>query len=142
MSVNVGQRAKSPLEAQVKADELVTYTIKILSNERTFNPKYQALADRVIDTAVDALVCIDEANDIMVGDDPALWDERRSLQRLGCRALRKFCTLLRICRGTYHLRKRRYVYWASLAYDALDIARRWRDSDANRYRHLSSRSAG
>ena len=138
MSVPVGQRSKSPLEVQVKADELVTHTIRIMSNDKVFDPKYSALSDRVINAAVDALVCLGEANDIMVNGDPELWATRRDLQREACRKLLTLRVLIRICRSTYHLRKRKYEYWTGLAWDTLSLARKWRDSDAKRYGHLSS----
>ena len=138
MSVPKGQRAESPFELQVMADDFVVHTIRIMSNEKVFDPRYSALADRVVDTAIDALVCLEAANDIYVNDDPSRWAERRSLQVRACSELMKLKTLLRVCRSTYHLRRGKYEHWAGLLRDTLATARKWRDSDAKRNRHLSS----
>lgn len=136
MSVPKGQRNHSVLEVQVKGDELVVHTVRIMANERTFDPKYQRLADIVLQVALDALMCIDEANDVRVDGDPDRWRERRRLQERGIRKLMGLCTLMRVCRRTYHMRGRKYAYWSGLAKDTLALARRWRDSDAKRYGHL------
>lgn len=61
MSVPVGQRTENTLEVLVRADELVAHTVKIMANEKVFDPKYSALADRTLDTALDVLTCLDEA---------------------------------------------------------------------------------
>ena len=137
MSVPVGQRTENTLEVLVRADELVAHTVKIMANEKVFDPKYSALADRTLDTALDVLTCLDEANEICVRDDPAAWAERRALQVHGCRALVKLRCLMRVCRTTYHMRRGKYEYWAKLARETLQLARAWRDKDAKRYGHLS-----
>lgn len=39
MSVPVGQRTENTLEVLVRADELVAHTVKIMANEKVFDPR-------------------------------------------------------------------------------------------------------
>ena len=131
-------RSKSKLDVQTKTEELVLHTIRIVSNERVFDPKYSVVADRVLDCAIGIGQDMWEANGIRVGDDKRKWAIRRGLQERACRHFDTLLYLMNVCRRLYHLRSGKYHHWVNLATEARDLARRWRDSDARRYGHLDS----
>ena len=54
MSVPEGKRSQSKLEAIMKARDLAAYTMKIRTNEKVFDPKYEDfLTKDIVDTAKD-----------------------------------------------------------------------------------------
>ena len=138
MSVHKGLRGPSHLDAQAKTEELVAHTIKILCNPNVFDPKYQALVDRVMDCAIGIGQDMWEANGIRVGDSPRKWAMRRDLQERACRGFDTLLYLIKICKPVFGLRNGKVYYWTKLTTDARDLARKWRDSDARRNGHLES----
>jgi hypothetical protein len=135
MSVPKGQRNESRLAVQVKCEELVRHTVHIMAG-KAFDPRYAELHARILDAAIGAGQDVWEANGIYVGDNPRRWIERRDLQERACRELDTLLYLMTISRRLDHLRSGKYRYWACLAREARDMARKWRDSDARRYRRL------
>lgn len=136
MSVPKGMRGESRLDVQVKVEDLVTHTIRIMSNERVFDPRYRDFGGRVIDCAVGIGQDMWEANGIRVNNDPRRWEARRALQERACRRLDTLLYLIGVCQRLYHLRRGKAEAWVRKAYEARDLARKWRDSDVRRYRHL------
>ena len=135
MSVPKGQRNESRLAVQVKCEELVRHTVHIMAG-KAFDQRYAELHARILDAAIGAGQDVWEANGIYVGDNPRRWIERRDLQERACRELDTLLYLMTISRRLDHLRSGKYRYWACLAREARDMARKWRDSDARRYRRL------
>lgn len=138
MSVPKAERSESKLLAHQKTEDMIVHTIRILANERVFDPNLHALADRVIDTAVSIGQDMWEANGIRVGDSPHKWSVRHGLQERACRHFDVLLYLMGLCRKAYHLRSGKYHAWVNLVTEARDITRKWRDSDADRYGHLVS----
>ena len=75
MAVNVGQRnvPDTPQYRGLKANELALklsiHTIKITSNPKVFDDKYQKVIDKIVDCAVNIQMSSWTANNIRVGDD-------------------------------------------------------------------------
>ena len=135
MSVPAPLRKESKLDTQVKCEELVEHTIRITSNPRVFDPKYQAFINRIVDVAIAVGMDVWEANGIRV-NDASDYRERHGLQQ---RAIREVNTLLYLMTGArklFHLRAGKYRAWVDKARTAKAFARNWRDSDAKRYGHL------
>ena len=138
MSVPVGERSESKLVAHEKTEDMIVHTIKILANEKVFDPNLHALADRVIDLAVSIGQDMWEANGIRVGDDPRRWEVRRHLQERACRHFDVLLYLMGLCRKAYRLRSRKYYAWVNKVREARDLTRKWRDADVRRYGRLES----
>jgi len=135
MSVPVGQRNESKLEAQVKCEDLVAHTVHITSNPNVFDPKYQAFINRVVDTAVGIGQDVWEANGIRVktAEDYRM---RHGLQERAVRQANVLLYLMTIAKKLFHLRGSKYRAWVEKARVAKAYVRNWRDSDARRYGHL------
>lgn len=133
MSVPVCQRSESKLEVQLRVEDLIIHTLRITSNPNVFDPTYSALTNRVIDCAVGIGQDIWEANGIKVRAGDKSWPTRHGLQNRAIRQMDVLLYLMTLCRRTFHLRSKKYEYWAALARDARALARKWRDSDAKRY---------
>lgn len=91
MSVPVGQRGKSKLDAHTKTEELVLHTLTITSNPNVFLDRNQALTKLVNECAVGIGRDVWQANLVRVGSDPRKWAHRRELQERACEG---FTTLL------------------------------------------------
>lgn len=132
MSVPVGQRSQSKLEAQLKVERLIAHTIQITSNPNVFDPKFHVLTDAVVKCSIQIGWHIWEANNIRV-DSREKWIERRALQD---RALRKFNVMLYLiglCKPTFGIRAGKYGHWVQLTREAKTLTAKWRDSDARRF---------
>ena len=134
MSVPESRRGHGKFEVLVKANDLAVYTIRIASNPKTFDVKYQtALADDIIRTAKDIYIKCKTANDIRVGEDPYKAQMRKRLQES---AIIDCCTLLALmdmAKRVYHLSAKRLKYWGKMTIEVRDMIRRWKDSDSKRY---------
>lgn len=84
MSVPVGQRGKSKLDAHTKTEELVLHTLTITSNQNVFLDRNQALTKLVNECAVGIGRDVWQANLVRVGSDPRKWVHRRELQERAC----------------------------------------------------------
>lgn len=138
MSVPVHERGTTKLVAHQRTEDMIVHTVRILANEKVFDPNLHVLADRVLDVAVSIGQDMWEANGIRVGDSPRKWETRRDLQERACRHFDVLLYLMGLCRKAYHLRSRKYEAWVRMVTEARDLARKWRDSDAQRYGHLES----
>ena len=121
----------------MKANALAKHTVHICSNERIFDPKYAAFTARLVDTTVCAGQLLWMANNVKVDDKPYRWERRRSYQEQGCEELDSLLYLIEIAHSLYHLRDGKYKYWVRITSETRDLARKWRDSDARRYGHLT-----
>ena len=137
MSVPVPLRNKSTLDAQIKTDDMVQHTLIILSNEKVFNPRFQVVADKVIGLCLDISQNIWEANNTRVRKNPKRWERRNDLQILALAQFDRLLTLVRICRGLYHLRGKKYIAWVDKICIAKDATKKWHIADVKRYGSLS-----
>ncbi|MBR3326049.1 MAG: hypothetical protein IKG22_01830 [Atopobiaceae bacterium] len=114
MSVPVGMRGESKLEAQVKCEELVSHTVHITSNPNVFDPKYQAFINRVVDCAISIGQDVWEANGIKVSC-AADYTIRHRLQERAVRSIDVLLYLMTIARKLFHLRGSKYRAWVEKA---------------------------
>lgn len=141
-NVRAACRSKSGMDLHTKANVLAKHTIHIAANPSVFDPMYASFTAEVVKTCVDAGRLLWMANGIHVGDRPDRWERRRELQERACEEYDSLLYLIEIAHGLYSLRKGKYEYWARKAREVRDLARKWRDSDARRYGHLTSGSTG
>lgn len=135
MSVPVPLRHTSKLEVEVKAEKLARYTAEVLSNAKKFDPKYSVLADRILGYALDIYLDVHDANIINVKDKRD-YDRRRKLQDSAYDKCGDFTRILTFAKRVYHVSSRRIYYWTGLILDVKDMVKKWRESDARRYRGI------
>ena len=136
--------AAGKLDAQTKAEKLVAHTVHIVSNEKVFDPRYEAINNRIVDCAIGIGADIWEANGIRVtgngisaAESARRYRARKDLQDQAIREIRTMLYLMGIAkRLNKKLRTRKFEYWVKLARETKDLASSWRDSDAHRYGHL------
>lgn len=133
MSVRVGERGESKLEVQLLCERLIEHTVTILNNPKVFRPQYDKLHERILDTLISAGACMWEANGIKVDKDPQKYLKRRALQEEAITKLNLLLYLMTVSKRLDHLRARKYAHWSQLARKVRDMARKWRDSDHQRY---------
>lgn len=69
MSVPVPLRRESKLQLEVDAYKMVSYTLEITSNPKTFDIRYSSLTERIVDVALDIGMGIWEANKLNLKDE-------------------------------------------------------------------------
>ena len=136
MSVPKRLRKKSKLKVFVDACDLVEYVLKITANEKVFKPEQSAVTDKLKSAALDIARFIWCANNIKVGQDVALYAERRRLQDLAVTCCRELLFLIDLAWEVMHLSERRAVYWIGKVVDLREEIAAWRASDAKRYGRL------
>ena len=138
MSVPVGERDQSKLEAHVKTEELVLHTLAITSNPNVFLDRNRALTELVNECVVGIGRDVWQANLIRVGGDPRRWRRRRELQERACEGFTTLLYYIGLSIRANHLRKGKAHAWVQKARDAQALVRAWRDSDARRFGRLDS----
>lgn len=137
MSVPAPLRNKTPLEAQIKVDEMVGHTIHIMANEKVFDPTYHVFGDHILDTAINISKDVWEANEIRVRKNPNRWQKRSDLQQRALDGFERLYTLMRIAKTLYHLRSKKYSAWVYKVSDAEEETKKWVKSDRRRFKSLS-----
>lgn len=124
------------LDALVKAQELAVYTISICSNPKKFDPKFAWMVDKLIGASVDIYCLADQANNVMVANDPVKWHERRKLQEQSAARCNKLLSLISLSKKVFHISGNRVQHWSQMASETRSLIRAWVDSDRKRYGHL------
>ena len=128
------RRGHGKFEVLTKANDLAVYTIRIASNPKTFDLKYQtALANDIISTAKDIYIKCKTANDIRVGEDVYKAQMRKRLQESAIMDCNSLLALMDMAKRVYHLSAKRIRYWGKKTVEVRDMVRRWKDSDSKRY---------
>ncbi len=134
MSVPEGKRTESKLEVQTKSKELARYTTSICSNEKIF-PKRDRwiITNRIATTALTIMEEVDTANSIYVstkGD----YDLRRRSQTIALSYTARLLGLMELAYLKYSIDSKRIRYWTQLVIDTRELIKKWRKSDADRYK--------
>ena len=134
MSVPEGKRTESKLEVQTKSKELARYTTSICSNEKIF-PKRDRwiITNRIATIALTIMEEVDTANSIYVstkGD----YDLRRRSQTIALSYTARLLGLMELAYLKYSIDSKRIRYWTQLVIDTRELIKKWRKSDADRYK--------
>lgn len=134
MSVPEGKRTESKLKVQTKSKELARYTTSICSNEKIF-PKRDRwiITNRIVTTALTIMEEVDTANSIYVstkGD----YDLRRRSQTIALSYTARLLGLMELAYLKYSIDSKRIRYWTQLVIDTRELIKKWRKSDADRYK--------
>ena len=128
MSVPKGKRSEGQLRVLTQANDLMSYTIKITSNETNFPKRYRwCITNRIVSTTADITDKIIHANSIYVSEDDETNLERRIL--LISEALELTYVLLnqvQIAYQVFRLSSERIEYWTGEIIELQRLIRGWK----------------
>lgn len=134
MSVPEPLRHKGRLEVHVKAQFLASYTAKILSNPKTFDPNTDAeLIARIKNCAYDIYARAWSANKIRADTNGINRAWRYGLQEEAILLCDEMHAYIGIAKQVYHLRTKRMRYWSGLITEVRALLQGWKESDVSRY---------
>lgn len=140
MSVPESKRNPQPVFlAGLKARELAAHTLKICTNPKVFDPRFNhALTGQIIGTATGVYICVRRANNVRVDKGKDGWEERaehrRELQDKAAMLCNDMLAYIDLAKPVYHLRANKVKYWAKLTVEARTLIQAWRDADTARYK--------
>ena len=134
MSVPEGQRKKGRLEVHIKAQGLASYTAKILSNEKVFNPEIdEEIIRRIKNCAYDIYANAWSANGIRAETNEVNRRMRYERQETAILLCDTMLAYIGIAKQIFHLRRKRMQYWSGLILDVRKLLQAWKESDVSRY---------
>lgn len=134
MSVPEGKRHKGRMEVHIKARELAVYTVKILANEKVFNPTIdREIINRIRNCAYDIDAKSWTANKIRADTNQINRTMRYKLQQKSILLCDEMLSYIGIAKQVFHLKSRRVKYWSSLIVEVQRLLQAWKESDVNRY---------
>lgn len=130
MSVPKGKRSEGELRALTKANELMSYTITICSNENYFPKRYRwTLTNRIVSTTADITDMIIHANSVRIKSE----DDKESIERrikMIDEALELTYVLMNQIQIAYQVFKKlsadRIEYWTAEVIELRSLLRGWR----------------
>jgi hypothetical protein len=132
--VRKDDRGEGKFDTLTKALRLASYTIDITDNKKVFVPEHAKSTERIVYFARDIYHKARVANDIRVGDDKDLLMERRRLQNEAIAECDHLLSEIQIAKMIFHLRTKRVEYWGNMVEEVKGYLRKWRESDADRFR--------
>jgi len=134
LSVPEPLRHKGRLEVHVKAQYLASYTIKILSNNKTFPADVDyVLTDRIKACALDIYAKAWSANKINAETNPINRAMRYKLQEEAILECSDMLAYIGVAKQVFHLRAKRMKYWGGLITEVHRLLQAWKESDIKRY---------
>ena len=134
MSVPECKRHKGRLEVHVKAQFLASYTAKILSNTKTFDPNIDPeIVHRIKCCAYDIYARSWSANKIRADTNMTNRIIRYSMQEEAIMMCDEMLAYIGIAKQVFHLTSKRMKYWAGLIMEVQRLLQGWKESDVNRY---------
>lgn len=130
--VRKNQRKPSDFDVLNVALDMTTYTIDILSNPKTFDPKHSKIIDRMIEEATAIYHYARVANGIRVYDKFAA-DERLRLQEEAEIMCERLTSDIMISHRLFHLRLQRINVWSEKVENTEKLLHKWHLSDKERY---------
>jgi len=125
MSVPESERGQGELKVLTKALEVSTYSIKIMSNQKKFDCRYDTMLGNDLRGAALAVYRYAWfANDITI-DTVAARQVQRELQQRAIGACNDLLVYINIAHMVYHLKGKRVTYWINLVEDCRKQLREW-----------------
>ena len=134
MSVPECKRHKGRLEVHVKAQFLASYTAKILSNTKTFDPNIDPeIIHRIKCCAYDIYARSWSANKIYANTNTINRITRYAMQEEAITMCDEMLAYIGIAKQVFHLASKRMKYWSGLILEVQRLLQAWKESDVNRY---------
>lgn len=136
MSVVKSKRGEGQLVVITKASELATHTIRICSNEKVFPKHYRwCITSKIVEAVIDINNYVNMANSIYV-TDTSDYDLRKAYQTKALASTYSLLSMMDIAYRTFGMESGKIEYWTGLAYEVQTLIRKWRKSDADRYKNI------
>lgn len=129
MSVPKGKRSEGQLRVITKANDLMSYTIKVCSNENSFPKRYRwCITNRIIQTTADITDKIIHANSIYVSSDEDVvnFDRRVGLIAEALELTYVLLNQINIAYQVFHVSSERIEYWTSEVIELQRLIRGWK----------------
>jgi len=145
MSVVAGKRnvadtpANKMFYAVDSARGLAVHTIRICSNPKVFDPRYNGVVDKIVGLAMGIYADAWEANHVLVRKDPegkplqSDWEIRRNYEVSAARKCSILLSMIDLSKQLFHLRSRKVKAWAQMTISTRADIIRWAQSDQKRY---------
>ena len=134
MSVPEGKRHKGRLEVHVKAQYLASYTAKILSNNKVFNPEVdEEIIRRIKCCAYDIYTMAWTANKIRADTNSINRKMRYQRQEEAILLCDEMLAYIGVAKQVFHLKSKRIKYWSGLILEVRSLLQKWKESDVSRY---------
>lgn len=126
-------RGEGKFDTLTKALQLASYTTDITDNKKIFTPEHEKTTEKIVNLAWNIYHRARIANDIRVENADDLM-ERRRLQNQAIAECDQLLTAIQIAKRVFHLRLKRVKYWGERVEEVKSYLRKWRESDADRFR--------
>lgn len=134
MSVVKSKRGEGQLIAITKSNELATHTIRICSNEKVFPKHYRwCITNKIVDAAIDINNYANMANSVYVSDSSD-YTLRKNYQTKALAATYSLLSMMDIAYRTFGIESGKIEHWTGLVIEVQNLLRKWRKSDADRYK--------
>ena len=131
--VRVEDRGEGKFDTLTKALRLASYTTDITDNKKVFTPDHEKTTEKIVNLAWNIYHRARIANDIRVENADDLM-ERRKLQNQAIAECDQLLTAIQIAKRVFHLRLKRVKFWGEMVEEVKSRLRKWRESDADRFR--------
>lgn len=131
--VRAEDRGEGKFDTLTKALRLASYTTDITDNKKVFTPDHEKTTEKIVDLAWNIYHRARIANDIRVETADDLM-ERRKLQNQAISECDQLLTAIQIAKRVFHLRLNRVIFWGEMVEEVKNHLRKWRESDADRFR--------
>jgi len=134
MSVVKSKRGEGQLVVITKSNELATHTIRICSNEKVFPKHYRwCITNKIVDAALEINNNANMANSVYVSDATD-YSLRKAYQTKALAATYSLLSMMDISYRTFGMESSKIEYWTGLVLEVQNLLRKWRKSDAERYK--------
>jgi hypothetical protein len=145
MTVPVSKRGNNPLSVLLEADNLVTYTMRICTNEKKFPKRYRwCITSKIIEAAIETAVNVSKADSVYIEDQNS-YNLRRDYQRKAVASIDSLLTLMDIAfRAFEGLRSDEtgtdeinITYWVGQADKVKTLLLAWKKSDKETFKRFT-----
>lgn len=127
---------ETTLQVVLDAKRLYCHSMKIMGNEKVFNPKndfHNRTLIKISDLLLDVYSKTWEANRINVTKEPELAGERLALQRQAVVSAKLLLSLFELAKSQFHIDARKYWNWMNMLVELGKRLSAWHKSDVARY---------
>ena len=127
---------ETTLQVVIDAKRLYCHSMKIMGNEKVFNPKndfHNVTLIRISELLLDVYSKTWEANRINVSKEPDMANERLALQRQAIVDAKLLLSLFELAKSQFHLESRKFWNWMNMLVEFGRKLAAWHKSDVSRY---------
>ena len=133
---HAGDWKMTTLKVAIDARNLFRHSVKIMGNERKFNPSndfHGMTLERIFNELLDLYLNTWDANRINVVKRPERINERLSLQESAMRCVQRLLALFELAKSQFHIEHGKFWNWMNMLVDVGKELSAWNKSDIERY---------